>query len=168
MLRWFGQHFVQGEHFSFLIGAARPEKAAQAVLAFARDDVDMEMGDALADDVVDGDEGAVCFHCCLHFSSEHLSVGEKRADQGCGEIRQSGVVSSRNQQDVAGEKRANVEEGDRDFVFENDLGFQFARSDFAEKARLVLGCVLLFRVFARARFSHPIRLILSGRIGDST
>jgi hypothetical protein len=164
MLRWFGQHFVQGEHFSFLIGAARPEKAAQAVLAFARDDVDMEVRDALTDDVVDGDEAAVCFHCCLHFSGEHLSVGEKRADQGGGEIRQSGVMRFRNQQDVAGEKRANVKEGDRDFVFENDFGFEFSRNDFAEKAGFVLGCVLLFRFLAGARFSHPIRLIPSERL----
>ena len=159
---------MEGEHFTFLVGAAGPEEAAQAVLAFAWDDVDVEVRDALADDVVDGDEGAVCLHCCLHFAGEHLSVGEKRADQGGGEIGQSGVMRFRNQQDVAGEKRADVEEGDGDFVFENNFGFHFARNDFAEKARLagcsVLGCVFLFRVLARARFSHPIRLILSERL----
>ena len=77
---------MEGEHFSFLVGAAGPEEAAQAVLAFAWDDVDVEVRDALADDVVDGDEGAVCLHCCLHFAGEHLSVGEKRADQGGGKV----------------------------------------------------------------------------------
>ena len=91
-LAGFGEDFVHGEHFSFLIGATGPEKATKTVLAFARDDVDMEVRDALADDVVDGDEAAVCFHCCLHFSGEHLSVGEKRANQFGGEIRQSGIV----------------------------------------------------------------------------
>jgi hypothetical protein len=163
-LAGFGEDFVHGEHFSFLVGATGPEKATKAVLAFARNDMDMEVRDALADDVVHGDEAAVCLHCCLHFAGEQLCVGEKRADQSGGEIRQSGVVRFRNQQDVAGEKRANVEEGDGDFVFENNFGFEFSRNDFAEQAGLVLGYVFLFRFLAGARFSHPIRLIPSGRL----
>ena len=108
---WFGEGFVEGEHFSSLVGAAGPEEAAEAVAAFARDDVDVKMRDALADDVVHGDEGALRFHYLLHFAREHLSVGEKRADQGGGKIGQSGVVRFGNEQDVAGEKGTNVEEG---------------------------------------------------------
>jgi hypothetical protein len=81
---------VHGQHFSLLVGAAGPEEAAQTVAAFAGDDVDMKMRHALADDVVDGDEAAFCFHYLLYFSGEHLSVSEKRADQGGGEIGQSG------------------------------------------------------------------------------
>jgi len=131
---------VQGQHFAFLVGAAGPEEAAKAVAAFARDDVDVKMRDALADDVVHGDEGAFCFHYLLHFAREHLSVGEKRADQFGGEIGQSGIVRFRNEQDVAGEKRANVEKGQGDFVFENNFCFEFARSDFAEQAGLVFSC----------------------------
>lgn len=130
---------MEGEHFIFLVGAAGPEEAAEAVAAFARDDVDVKMRDTLADDVVHGDEGAFCFHYLLHFAREHLSVGEKRADQFGGEIGQSGVVRFRNEQNVAGEKRAHVEEGQGDFIFENNFGFEFARNDFAEEARLVLG-----------------------------
>ena len=137
------QQFMHGQHFPLLVGAAGPEETAESVAAFARDDVDVKMRDALADDVVHGDEGAFCFHRLLHSAGEHLSVGEKRTDQGGGEIRQSGVVCFRNQQDVAGEKRADVEEGDGDFVFENNLGFEFARNDFAEEAGFVLSCVEL-------------------------
>ncbi len=150
MLAGLGQYFVQGEHFSLLVGTAGPEEAAEAVLAFAGDDVDMKMGHALADDVVDSDEAAFCFHYLLHFSGEHLNVSEKRADHGGGEIRQSGVVRLRNQQDVAGEKRANVEESQGDFVFENNFGFHFARNDFAEEAGFVLVCMFFFRFFAGA------------------
>ena len=40
----------------------RPEEAAQAVLAVPGDDVDVEVGDALADDVVQRDERALCVH----------------------------------------------------------------------------------------------------------
>jgi hypothetical protein len=163
-LAGFREDFVHGEHFALLVGAARPEEAAQAVAAFARDDVDVEMRHALADDVIHGHKGAFCFHYLLHFSGEHLSVDEKRADQGGGEVRQSGVVRFRNQQDVAGEKRANIEEGHGDFVFENNFGFQFSRNNFAEKAGLDLGYIFLFRFLAGARFSHPIRLIPSERL----
>jgi len=98
-----------GEHFSLLVGTAGPEEAAEAVLAFAGDDVDMKMGHALADDVVDSDEAAFCFHYLLHFSGEHLNVSEKRPITAVGD-QTKWVVRLRNQQDVAGEKRANVEE----------------------------------------------------------
>jgi hypothetical protein len=160
MSGYFGEDFVEGEHFSFLVGAAGPEEAAEAVAAFARDDVDVKMRDALADDVVHGDERAFRFHHLLHFAREHLSVREKGPDQGCGEIGQSGVVRFRNEQDVPGKKRTNVEKGQGDFVFKNNFGFEFARNDFAEEARLVLGgarfswagigCVWLGRFFAGA------------------
>lgn len=137
------QRFVEGEHFAFLVGAAGPEEAAKTVAAFAGNDVDVKMRHALADDVVHGDEGAFSFHGLLHFAGKHLSVGEKRSDQFGGEIRQSGVVRFRNQQDVAGEKRANVEEGHGDFVFENNFGFEIARNDFAEEAGFVFSCIRL-------------------------
>ena len=150
MLAGLGQHFVHGEHLSFLVGAAGPEEAPQAVLALARDDVDVKVGNTLADDVVHGDEGAFCFHYLLYFSGEHLSVGEKRADQGGGEIRQSGVMRLWNQQNVAREKRADIEERHGDFVFENNFGFHFARDDLAEKAGFVLVCMFFFRFFAGA------------------
>ncbi len=153
-LQMTAQGIVHGEHFSLLIGAAGPEEATQAVVAFARDDVDVKVGDALADDVVDGDKAAVRFHYFLHFSGEHLRVGEKWADQGGGEIRQSGVVHFRNQQDVAGKKWADVEEGHGNFVFENNFGFEFARNNFAKQARLVLPCVRLGGFFAGVGFSH--------------
>src|SRR5215203_4697284 len=45
-----------------LVGVARPEEAPEPVLAGPRDDVEVEMGDALADDVVDGHEGALGAH----------------------------------------------------------------------------------------------------------
>ena len=78
--RWPGERFVHGEHFSLLIWPTRPEKTSQAVAALSRNDVDVQMRHALADDVVDGDKGAFRLHNFLHFSSEHLSVREKRTD----------------------------------------------------------------------------------------
>src|ERR1700723_3034579 len=122
------------------------------------------MRHALADDVVDGDEGAFRLHYFLHLSSEHLSVEEKWTDQRSGKIRQTSIVRFRDQQHMSREKRADVEKSHRDFVFENNFGFHFARNDFAEQARFVfarawLGCVRIARVwfcwvFSRAWFSH--------------
>ncbi len=135
-----------GEQFFVFVAQAGPEEAAQAVAFAARDDVDVKMRDALADHVVHGHEAAFRLHHLLNFSSEHLRVQEKRADQRSGQIRQRVIVRLRNEQDVAGEKRAHVEKSHGDFVFENNFGFQFARHDFAEKAEffLAVGCFLQF------------------------
>jgi len=130
------------------------EDAAQAVAFAPRDDVDVKMRDALADDIIHCDEAAFGLHHLLNFSSEHLRVQEKWADERSGQIRQGVIVRLRNEQDMAGEKRAHVEKSHGDVVFENNFGFEFARHNFAEKTEffLAVGCFLQF--FRRARLFH--------------
>ena len=88
---------------------AGPEEAAQAVLVAARYDVDVQVGYALADSVVHGDEAAVRFEPRLDCTRDQLRIGEKRAHEGLGYVEQRLVVLPRDQQAVTGEERAAVE-----------------------------------------------------------
>ncbi len=153
-----------GDHFFSLILATGPEEAAQAVFAFARNDVDVKVRNALADDVVDCDEAAFRLHGLLHFASELLGIDEKRTYQIGREIEQCWVVGFGNQQDMAGEKRAHVEKGHGDLVFENNFGFDFVGDNFAERAGLVYWRVLLLRLGVRARFFHMDKINLTQRL----
>jgi hypothetical protein len=45
--------------FYIFVRLARPEEPFEAVFAAAWHDMDMQMGDTLADAIVDGDEGAM-------------------------------------------------------------------------------------------------------------
>jgi len=145
---------VGGNHFFFLVGAAGPEKAAEAVFAFSRNDVDVKVRNALADNIVDCNEAAFRLHAVLNFTGEFLGIDEKWTDQIGREIEQRWIVALGNQQDVAREKRADVEEGHRNFIFENNFGFDFACDDFAEQAGFVSGRVNLLRLGVGACFLH--------------
>jgi len=151
---------VRGDHFFLLIGATRPEEAAQAVLAFSRNDVDVKVRDALADDIVDGDKAAFRLHAVLNSARKLLGIQEKGTDEVSRKVEQRWIVRFGNEQDVAGKKGTNVEESQGDFVFENNFGLHFARDDFAEQAGFASGRVGPLWFGVRARFFHWIRLIL--------
>src|SRR4051794_14449729 len=56
------------------VGVARPEETAQPVFAPSRDDVHVQVRNALADPVVDRDEGAFRTEALLHRAREQPSV----------------------------------------------------------------------------------------------
>ncbi len=58
----------------------RPEKASEAIPAPPGNDVDVEVGDALADLVADGDEGAVRVEAQFNRSGQRLDVCEQGTD----------------------------------------------------------------------------------------
>jgi hypothetical protein len=151
---------MRSDHFFPLILATRPEEAAEAVFAFSRNDVDVKVRNALADDVVDCDEAAFRFHGVLHFAGELLGIGEEWTHQIGREIEQRRIVGFGNQQDVTGKKRVHVEKGHGDVVFENNFGFDFAGDDFAEWAGFVSGLV---RLGIGARFFHVDKINLTER-----
>ena len=64
-----------------LVLDARPEEAAQAVLATARHDVHVEVSDALTDDVVDRHERAVAAERRRHARRDALHALEERSDE---------------------------------------------------------------------------------------
>jgi hypothetical protein len=81
---WFGlqlgdsdtQSLLHGsDRRRILVGLARPEEALEAVLASPWHDMDMQMRNALADAVVDGDEGPVGLQAMLDRSRQELGVG---------------------------------------------------------------------------------------------
>ena len=58
----------------------RTAKASEATPAPPGNDVDVELRDALADPVVDGDEGAVRVEAQFNRTGQHLDVREQGTD----------------------------------------------------------------------------------------
>ncbi len=84
-----------------LVTNARPEEAAQTILATPRHDVHVEVRDALTDDVVDGYERAVAVECVGHASRDSLHSFEEWADEIRIEVDKSHTVSKRRDKDVS-------------------------------------------------------------------
>ncbi len=64
------------DHFGVLIFPTRPEESAQSIPPPARHDVNVEVRNALAYGVVDGDKTPVAVHSLLHGSSHKLGIRE--------------------------------------------------------------------------------------------
>ena len=94
----------------------------------------MEVGDALADGVVVGHEGAVGFGCCLDGPAEVLHGFEQVRDRFGREIGQRLVMGLGDDEDVAWKDRSLVEEGQRFRAVEHDVGRRGAGDDGAEHA----------------------------------
>ncbi len=110
----------------------RPEETFQAITFISRDDVDVQVGDALADAVIDGDEGSFGFEGALDGGFQFLHGLKQRAHLGGRQIRQGGDVCRRDQQNMAGEERTVIEERDGMVAAPDDLGWNFARSNVAK------------------------------------
>jgi hypothetical protein len=83
---WFGPQLGNSDAQSLLhrhdrafifVRPAWPEEAFEAVFAVARHDMDVQMGDALADAVVDGDEGTMSLQAMLDRSRQELGIGHQ-------------------------------------------------------------------------------------------
>ncbi len=94
----------------------------------------MEVRDALAHPVVVGDEDALRGEARLDRARDALGEQEQRPDLRRLEVHQRDDVRARDDEDVAGEQRADVEEGDVLFVLEDDFGGDLVGSDFTEEA----------------------------------
>jgi hypothetical protein len=112
----------------------RPEKASEAVLLLAGNDVDVQMRNALAYLVVDGDERAVRSEGGFDRTGQSLRAGEEGRDQLGGQIRQRFVVGARNEEDVAHEEGPGIEESKARFILEYAVGRPRGRHDLAEDA----------------------------------
>jgi 4-carboxymuconolactone decarboxylase len=102
-----------------LVLHARPEEAAQAVLASPRHDVHVEVSDALAHHVVDRDERAVATECGRHSSRYSLHPFEQRSDEIGIEVGERHDVAFRYHEHVSFEHGGPVEEGDDDVVVQH-------------------------------------------------
>ncbi len=100
----------------------------------AWDNMDVKVGDALADAVVDGYEGSFRGHPLLYSQREKAGISEEMTGEILREIPQGWQVRYRHQEGVAGEEGAMVEEGQRYTIGENDLGCRLSPDDCAEFA----------------------------------
>src|SRR5580704_10937908 len=75
-----------------------PEETTQSVFLAPRNNVHVEMRNALADAIVDRDKAALSLHALLDGACEQLHVREERAGQFPWKIRQRFIVRLGNQQ----------------------------------------------------------------------
>src|SRR5207244_1601240 len=114
------------------IALARPEEPAETVLAPPGHHVGVEVGHALADGVVDGDEGAMGLERLLHGAGDPLHPLEVGTDLVVGEVEKRHDMAPGHDQHVAWEHRTLVEEGHRHLVVEHDVRRLLAGDDAAE------------------------------------
>jgi hypothetical protein len=79
-------HLTQGGFI--LVALPGPEEPFEAILAAARDEVDMHVRDALTDTVVEGDKRSVGLQALLNGPFQRLCVLKQGADQGSGKVGQ--------------------------------------------------------------------------------
>ena len=99
--------------FVAVVRAPRPEEAFQSVSFASRHDMDVEVGDALADAVIDRDECPFRSEGPFDGGLQLLNGLKQRADLSGRQVRQCGNVPGRYQQNMAGEERPAIEESDR-------------------------------------------------------
>ena len=103
---------------------ARPEEPAQSVALRARYDVQVQVGDRLADGVVHRHERALCSEPRDDRRGQSLGGRQEAVSELGGQVRQGHDVQPRDQQDVALEHRPAVEEGHELVVLEDDIGLR--------------------------------------------
>lgn len=99
-----------------------------------RDDVDVQVGHALAHPVVGGHERAVSAETDFEGVGNLADPLEKWSDLGRGQVDDGLPVGPRHHQDVSLEDRAPVEKGHGHSIVEHDLSGIDARDDGAETA----------------------------------
>jgi hypothetical protein len=119
------------------VRVARPGKIAaeETILMATRHDMDMEVRHALADHIVDRHERTVATGGLRHGAGQASREGEEGTHFGHGQIGKGRDVLPRHEQNVAGQERASIEEGDARWIVEDDLGRRIAADDSAEDAR---------------------------------
>src|SRR5262249_38093483 len=83
--------------------------------------------------VIDGDERAVGGEGFFHCAAEGLGALEERSEVARRKVGESFDVSAGDEEDVAGEEGAMIEEGDAVFVLEDDGSGDGAGGDLAER-----------------------------------
>ena len=154
-----------------LVWLSRPEEALQAVLAPARDNMNVKMRHALADTIVDSHKCSVRLQSRFNRAREKLSVPEERRNQIIREIGESFVVMFRNQQAVAGKHWTVIEKSQRHVIFKYDVRFNLMAGDLAEGAGRIQdvfsasdGFQTLSGAFSGAIFFFVMRLAASSVI----
>lgn len=94
----------------------------------------VKVRNALANDVVDGNECSFGAHGILNGGGQYADIRENGVKKCGREISDCAQVLPGNQQAMARKERAMVKKCDGVFVFENANGIEVAAGDFAECA----------------------------------
>src|SRR5262245_14139406 len=105
--------------FGVTIGLAGPKEAFQSIFLASRDYMDMKMGDALTDTVVDGDEGTFCPESLFDGTSQQLYVPEQWCDKFCRQVTECGDVWLGNEETMSWKDRTMVQKRQRDFILKH-------------------------------------------------
>src|SRR5579864_7200642 len=125
--------FLNFFHFGrIFVRLPRPEEAPQPVPLAARDDVHVQMWNALADAIVDGHKGAFRLKRLLDRPREQLRIREERLNQYGRKARERFAMLFGHQKRVAWKDGAVIEKRHRGFVFENQRRRKRAGDDLAE------------------------------------
>src|SRR5579875_3121911 len=118
-----------------VVTAARPQPEPQAILPAARYDVQVQVGDGLADHVVDQDHRAIGCQAVLHRALKALRGAEELVHAPGGQIAQQPDVEFRDEQRVPVKQWPVVEECDQAVVLADHLRLHLPPYDGAERAR---------------------------------
>jgi len=116
------------------VRSASPGKVAaeEAIVMAARYDMDMEVGHALADYIVDCHERAFATGGLSHGAGQTSREDEEWSHVGDGQIGKGRDMLPGNEQHMAGQERSSIKEGDASWIVEDDLGGRIATNDGAE------------------------------------
>ena len=97
-----------------------------------RYDMDMEVRHALADDIVDRHERTVATGGISHGACQTSPEGEEWSHVSDGQIGKGRDMLPGHEQNMAGQERASIEEGNASRIIEDDLRGRIAADDGAE------------------------------------
>jgi len=118
--------------FAVTVGLARPKKAFQSILLSSGYYVDVEMGDALTDAVVDGDKCSLCPKSLFESTRQQLCVPKQWRKESCWQVIERGEVLFRNEQAMSWKNRTIVQKRQRDLVLKHCGAGHFTANDTAE------------------------------------
>jgi hypothetical protein len=114
----------------------RPEEPPKAVLLSARNDVDVEMRDALTYLVVNRYESSLSTHGALYCRGKRLRVTEEFFYPIGWKIAQSFEVFLGDQESVPREQWAMIEKGQGSATIENHMSLRRIRNDGTERTHV--------------------------------
>jgi len=80
-----------------LVGLSRPEEASEAVPAPTRHNVNVQVGHALTNSVVDGNKGSLSVQSLLDGARQELDIREERGGKLGGQVGQGLIMLFGNQ-----------------------------------------------------------------------
>jgi hypothetical protein len=116
----------------------RPEESPQTVSSTSRHDMNVEVRDALADLVVDGDKGSRCLHRGAYGNRYRSDRLEQRPDRWTRQLFDRLMMEAGDDEHVPREERSVIEECDGGVVLGDDQRVSVAAGYLAERARVHL------------------------------